>query len=112
MRNFGAAERCDQRFGVVAGLTQKATDFLAFSAVETMQHSCRIGAFRVAAAESPAPLTKDLRVDGPSTNRILFTNAIVTWILTTVCPIGREVPSGFYDRSEERRVGKECRSRW
>src|SRR5689334_6814973 len=97
MRNFGAAERCDQRFGVVAGVTQKVPDFLALIAVETMQHSCRIGAFRVAAAERPVPITKDLRVDGPSTNRILFTNAIVTRILTTVCPIGHEVPSGFYD---------------
>src|SRR5574340_149828 len=27
-------------------------------------------------------------------------------------PVSRELPYQWYDRSEERRVGKECRSRW
>src|SRR5712692_5815544 len=29
-----------------------------------------------------------------------------------VCLPGQPIPAHFFDRSEERRVGKECRSRW
>ena len=51
--------------------------------------------------------------------KIILLTAVVAGLTTACTPAGENTPTGkryefnnILDRSEERRVGKECRSRW
>ena len=58
-------------------------------------------------AEHPTPL------NALTDDEILFRDNVRQFAEEKVRPLSKEMDEkGVFDRSEERRVGKECRSRW
>src|SRR5260370_5827444 len=84
-----------------------------------------IGDSRVAGVQTWAlPIYKDIRADMPASCEMRITRinirqlagisarmSLCMALCVTLVGCGYQ-QSGNYDRSEERRVGKECRSRW
>src|SRR5207244_3442248 len=66
-----------------------------------------------AAAQAPAAPSAQASAPTRATSKIFLENAFTqSWLRGAPVPVSPPQPPAWQERSEERRVGKECRSRW